>query len=50
MRKKCALYTGKSVASLLLRKFSLHYLHKVRCLVMRIKQMILHSNLSKIKK
>ena len=31
-------------------KFSLHFPHKLSCLVMRIKQLIIHSNLSKMKK
>ena len=35
--------------SLSVYKFSLHYPHKTSCLVMRIKQMIIHNNLSKIK-
>ena len=30
-------------------KFSLHFPHKISCLVMRIKQMIIHSNLSEMK-
>ena len=30
-------------------KISLHYLYKISCLVMRMKQMIIHCNLSKVK-
>ena len=30
-------------------KFSIHYSHKISCLIMRIKQMVIHSNLSKMK-
>ena len=30
-------------------EFSLHYPHKISCLVMRIKQMIMHSNVSKMR-
>ena len=35
-------------ASLSVCKFSLHYPHELSCLVTRIKQMIIHSSLSKI--
>ena len=36
-------------ASLSVCKFSLHYSHKIRCLVMRIKQIITQSNLPNMK-
>ena len=36
-------------ASLSVCKFSLHYPHKISCLVMRIKHMIIQSNLSEMK-
>ena len=38
-----------SFSSLSACKFSLHYPHKISCLVVRIKQLIIHSNLSKMK-
>ena len=41
--------TLSSPGSLSVYKFSLYYPHKISCLVMRIKQMIIHSNLSKMK-
>ena len=41
--------TLSAPASLSACEFSLHYLHKISCLVMRINQMIIHSNLFRIK-
>ena len=38
-----------SPTSLSVCKFSLYYPHKISCLVMRVKQMIIYSNLSKMK-
>ena len=36
--------TLSAPASLSVCKFSLHYPHKISCLIMRIKKMIIHSN------
>ena len=44
-----ATLTLSSPASLPACKFSLHYPYKINCLVMRIKQTIIHSNFSKMK-
>ena len=41
--------TLSAAASLSVCKFSLHYPHKTSCLVMRIKQLIIQNNLSKMK-
>ena len=41
--------TLSAPTSLSVCKFSLHYPHKIGCLRMRIKQMIIHSNLYKMK-
>ena len=46
--KKLAI-TSLGPASLSVCKFSLHYPHKTSCLVIRMKQMIIHSNLPKMK-
>ena len=44
-----SLLTLSAPASLSVCKFSLYYPHNISCLVMRIKQMIIHSYLSKMK-
>ena len=36
-------------AALSVCKFSLHYPHKIGCFVMRIKQIIIHSSLARVK-
>ena len=41
--------TLSATASLSECKFSLRYLYKISCLVMKIRQMIIHNNLSKMK-
>ena len=42
-------FNAFSASQLSVCKLSLHYPHKISCLVMRIKEMIIHSNLSKMK-
>ena len=44
------LVTLSAPASLTACRFSLHYLNKTSCLILRIKLMIIDSNLSKMKK
>ena len=46
---KYTILTPSATASLSVYIFSLHYPCKISCLVMRIKQMIIHSKLSKMK-
>ena len=41
--------SSAGLVSLRLCKFSLHHPHKISCLVMRIRQMIIHGNLSVLK-
>ena len=43
------LLLSKTNSSLLICRFSLHYPDKISCLIMRIKQTIIHSNLSEMK-
>ena len=43
------LLTLSAPASLTVCRFYLYYPHKISCFVMRIKQIIIHSNLSKMK-
>ena len=45
-----SLLANTTKASLLTRDFSLRYPHIICCSVMRIKELIIHSNLSKMKK
>ena len=45
----CIILTFSAPASLSVCKFSLHYPHKISCLVMRTKPLIINSNLSKMK-
>ena len=43
------MYNNTSTSHCSVCKFSLHYPHKISCLVMRIKLLIIHSNLFKLK-
>ena len=45
----CSTVYNLEEASLSVSKFSLHYLHKRSCLVMRLKQVIIHRKLPKMK-